>query len=138
MIPFAIQMIAPSVMIILIVRSRSRSKATSQRHQTFITALRKEFRAKIENYITPIIIMLSALPHTIISFAYACTELKQDWQRYAFLLAFFLTYIPQILGFILCILPSEYARNEFRQTNIGKWLFNIYSQMKCRKNRPKT
>jgi hypothetical protein len=73
-----------------------------------------------EHYVTPMIIVLSSLPQTILSFSYACTELKQPWQRYTLLTAYFLSYLPQMLGFILYVLPSTTYSEEFQQTIIGK------------------
>jgi hypothetical protein len=73
-----------------------------------------------EYYITPIIIILSSLPQAILSFSYACTELKQPWQRYSLLTTYFLAYLPQMLGFILYVLPSTAYTEEFHQTIIGK------------------
>ncbi len=64
----------------------------------------------------------SALPQAILSFLYACTELKQSWQRYTLLTTYFLSYLPQMRGFILYILPSRTFSNEFRLTIIGKRL----------------
>jgi hypothetical protein len=47
-------------------------------------------------------------------------ELKQSWQRYSLLIAYFLSYLPQMLGFILYVLPSTTFFEEFRQTVISK------------------
>jgi hypothetical protein len=80
----------------------------------------KQLKTQKEQYITPMIIVLSSLPQTVLSFSYACSELKQSWQRYILLTAYFLSYLPQMLGFILYVLPSTTYSNEFRQTVVGK------------------
>jgi hypothetical protein len=80
----------------------------------------RQLKTQKEQYITPIIIVFSSLPQTILSFSYACTELKQSWQRYTLLTTYFLSYLPQMLGFILYVLPSTIYLEEFRQTAIGK------------------
>jgi hypothetical protein len=46
--------------------------------------------------------------------------LKQSWQRYTVLTTYFLSYLPQMLGFILYVLPSTNYSEEFRQTLAGK------------------
>jgi hypothetical protein len=89
-----------------------------------------------ELYITPIIIVFSSLPQTILSFSYACTELKQTWQRYTLLTAYFFSYLPQVLGFILYVLPSSMFNHEFQQTLIGKGLIKKQSASTAAHSRP--
>jgi len=119
-IPFLIQVI--SITITLIRTACSRAQASGNRRKTFKDSFKKQFKTQKEHYITPIIIVFSALPQAILSFLYACTELKQSWQRYTLLTTYFLSYLPQMLGFILYILPSRTFSNEFRLTIIGKRL----------------
>jgi hypothetical protein len=117
-VPFFIQTISMSVLIIQITRSRARTSRNTL--QAFVDLFKKQFKAHREYYITPIIIVLSSLPQTILSFSYACTELKQPWQRYTLLTTYFLSYLPQMLGFILYVLPSTTYTEQFHQTVIGK------------------
>jgi hypothetical protein len=84
--------------------------------------LKKQFRTQKELYITPGIIILSALPQAILSFSLACTQLS-TWQRHALLAAFLFSYTPQVLGFILFVLPSSAYKKEFARTLIAKKLF---------------
>ena len=117
-IPFFIQIISITILIIQIAVTRSRISGNNQ--QTFFNVLIGQLKTQKEQYITPIIIVLSSLPQTILSFSYACTELKQSWQRYTLLTTYFLSYLPQMLGYILYVLPSTTYSEEFRQTAIGK------------------
>lgn len=117
-VPFLIQTVSITVLIFHIARRRARTNISRQ--QTFTDLFREEFKKDKENYMIPLIIFLSSLPQTILSFLYACTELKQPWQRYSLLAAYFLTYLPQMLGFILYVLPSVVYTEEFRQTIMGK------------------
>jgi hypothetical protein len=117
-IPFLIQVVSITILIFQIARSRERTHGNSQ--QTFSDLFKKQFKTHREYYITPIIIVLSSLPQAILSFSYACTELKQPWQRYSLLTTYFLAYLPQMLGFILYVLPSKTYTKEFHQTIIGK------------------
>jgi hypothetical protein len=125
-IPFLIQMISITIMIIRIATSRARTSG-SQR-DTFAGLLKKQLKTQKELYVTPMIIILSSLPQTILSFSYACHELNQSWQRYTLLAAYFLSYLPQMLGFILYVLPSTIFSEEFRQTIIGKRLLRQQHQ----------
>ena len=94
----------------------------------------KQLKTQKEQYITPIIVVLSSFPQTILSFSCTCTEFKQSWQRYTLLTAYFLSYLPQVLGFILYVLSSTTYSEEFQQTAIGK---RIVRQSRAAINRQK-
>jgi hypothetical protein len=117
-IPFLIQVISITVLIIQITVSRART--SGNRQQTFFDLFRRQLKTQKEQYVTPTIIILSSLPQAILSFSYACTELKQSWQRYTLLTTYLLSYLPQMLGFILYVLSSTTFSEEFRQTIVGK------------------
>ena len=116
--PFFIQTVSMTILIVQITRSRARANGSTL--ETFLDLFKKQFIAHREYYITPIIIVLSSLPQTILSFSYACTELKKPWQRYTLLTTYFLSYLPQMLGYILYVLPSTTYTEQFHQTIIGK------------------
>ena len=118
--PFLIQTI--SITLLILQRARSRARLRGNKKETFVSLLKKELKRQKELYITPMIIILSSLPQIILSFSYACTELKESWQRYTLLTTYFVSYTPQILGFILYVLPSATFKQEFQQTMIGKRL----------------
>jgi hypothetical protein len=86
---------------------------------TFSEVLKKQFETQKELYVTPTIIVLSGLPETILTFSFACTELN-DFQRHTLLCSYLLSYFPQVLGFILYVLPSTSYKKEFYETFIGK------------------
>lgn len=115
---FLIQLVSITILIIQVARSRART--SGNRQQTYVGLFRKQFKTHREHYITPMIIVFSSLPQTILSFSYACTELKKSWQRYTLLTAYFLSYLPQVLGFILHVLPSTTYSEGFGRTFIGK------------------
>ncbi|CAF3365925.1 unnamed protein product [Rotaria socialis] len=103
--------------------ARSRVKTMGAR-MTFGQVLKNQFQIQKELYITPIIIVLSALPQTILTFSLACTSLAH-WQRHTLLGAYLLSYAPQAFGFILYVLPSTTYKKEFAKTSIGKSYFKL-------------
>jgi hypothetical protein len=129
LLPVIIQIIAISILAMLIARSRMRA-TVAQRQSDFATAVRKQLRNNISQYTTPVIIIISALPQTILSFTYACTELRSAWQRHILLSAYLVSYLPQILGFLLDVLPSTKFKTEFKLTIIGRCLLNCFSKIK--------
>jgi hypothetical protein len=105
---------------------------------TFSEVLKKQFETQKELYVTPTIIILSALPQAILTFSFACTELS-DLQRHALLWSYLLSYAPQVLGFILYVLPSTSYKKEFYETFIGKKSLKwILSKKKSKTNIMKT
>ncbi|CAF0857990.1 unnamed protein product [Adineta steineri] len=123
-VPFLIQFFSITILITQTARSRARVVGQNNRN-TFMITLKQKFQMHKDHYLTPTIIVLSALPQAIFSFSYACTELTEGWQRYTLLTTYFLSYLPQILGFILYVLPSKTYKEEFRKTFIGKLLIKI-------------
>jgi hypothetical protein len=124
LLPFCIQII--SITLLIVLAARSRNKTTGGK-MAFRQVLIKQFRTQKELYITPVIIILSSLPQTILTFILACTQLT-IWHRHLLLIAYLLSYAPQILGFILYVLPSTTYKKEFGETSFAKtsisWIFN--------------
>jgi hypothetical protein len=122
--PFFIQVICITFLIVLAARSRMK---TIGHRMTFGEVLKKQFETQKELYVTPTIIVLSTLPQAILTFSLACIQLS-DWQRHTLLGSYLLSYAPQVLGFILYVLPSTSYKKEFYETLIGKkslkWMLN--------------
>ncbi|UJR11567.1 hypothetical protein I4U23_015747 [Adineta vaga] len=113
---FTIQTLSITILIILVARSRKRVTGDEK---NFLQMFKTMFNTKKELYVTPIIIVLSAVPQTILSFSLSCSELF-IWQRHILLPAYLLSYAPQILGFILFVLPSKGYRIEFQKTKLAR------------------
>jgi hypothetical protein len=117
--PFLIQVICITSLIIL--ATRSRVKTIGQR-MSLSQMLKKQFQNQKELYVTPTIIILSALPQTILTSSFACTQMT-DLQRHMLLSAYMLSYAPQVLGFIIFVIPSTHYKKEFGETVIAKKCF---------------
>ncbi|CAF0897048.1 unnamed protein product [Adineta steineri] len=123
MVPFSIEVIAVTLLIIMTVRSRLKAiKKTSFSHLLY-----KQIKKNKENYAIPMFTILSALPQTILTFGLACRELK-EWQQHALLVAYTFSFTPNILGFFLFVLPSGKYREEFGKTVIAKIYFQFLKQ----------
>jgi hypothetical protein len=114
--PFFTQIICITLLIVLAARSRMK---TAGHRMTFGEVLKKQFETQKELYVTPTIIVLSGLPQAILTFSFACTQLN-DFQRHTLLCSYLLSYGPQVLGFILYVLPSTSYKKEFSETFLGK------------------
>jgi hypothetical protein len=131
--PFIIQILSITSLIVLIARSRSRTMKHNH-SSIFNNPLTKQFQTQKELYITPIIIIFSTLPQIILSFSLACTELSSSWKRYLLLITYFLSYFPQMLSFVLHVLPSTLYNREFHETMIYKILIRkiLNIKIQCR------
>lgn len=120
-VPFLIQLFSILILIVQTARSRARTIQNYNRN-VFITILKKKFQLYKEHLILPTIIIFSFLPQAIFSFTYICTEFTDAWKRYLLLTTYFLTFLPQILGFLVYVLPSPSYKEEFFKTFLGKKL----------------
>jgi hypothetical protein len=122
LMPFFIQVVSITLLIILAARSRAK---TNGKQRTYSQILVKQFKTQKELYITPMIIIFSAIPQIIITFNLACTELA-NWQRHILLSAYLFSCAPQVLGYILYVLPSTSYKEEFNETLLArkylKWI----------------
>jgi hypothetical protein len=106
---------------VIVLATRSRSKVAGKK-MSFTQILKKQFFSQKELYVTPTIIIICALPQMILTFSFACTQLS-DSQRHALLVSYLLSYIPQVLGFILFVIPSSAYKKEFSETTLAKKCF---------------
>lgn len=116
LVPFIIQTVTVTILIVFAARSRAR---VGDRNKSFFKVMKKQFDTQKELYITPTIILISALPIIILAFSLACVKLT-DWQTHMLLVAYLLSYAPQVLGFVLYVLASTSYKREFCETSFGK------------------
>jgi hypothetical protein len=119
LIPFSIQILSITILIILAARQRSRM---GNNRDTYKEYLKRQFQRQKDLYIPPLVIVVSGLPQTILSFSFACLELVV-WQQHALLVAYFLSFAPQLLAFVLFVLPSSNFMKEFEATKLSKTIF---------------
>jgi hypothetical protein len=126
-LPYLIQ--TTSITLLIVFTTRSRVRATRQRN-TFYQALKTQFQNQKELYITPTLLIFSISPQVIATFSFACKDLSEG-QRHLLLFLYLLSNAPQVLGFILYVLPSSSYKNEFGETLIGKKFFQ-WMLKKCK------
>ena len=113
-VPFAIHLICTLSLILVIARRRAKVTGGTTTH-----LFRRHLNEHKELFVPVGFIILSALPQFIISFSLACTDFNQAWQRYSLIAAYFLSFVPETLTFLLYIEPSSSFKQEFSQTFIG-------------------
>jgi hypothetical protein len=108
--PFVINLIST---IILITR-KSRQQATIQTKRLYKDILIEQLRQNKHLLTAPIVLVILALPRLIMGFISTC--LKSSGDSWLFLTAYFISFVPPTLTFLVFILPSEFYKKEFRKT----------------------
>ncbi|CAF0849468.1 unnamed protein product [Didymodactylos carnosus] len=107
MIPFILNL--TSALIILISTSRKKSDA---RHLKYTTVLKNQLNEHKDLLISPIILLLLALPRLIFTFAFSCIH-QNAWQKYFLLFGYLLSFVPQTAKFLMLVLTSQLYKQEF-------------------------
>jgi hypothetical protein len=69
---------------------------------------------------------LFSLPLFIISFTLYCQNLESSWVRYLLIVSYFTSFIPQLISFILYILPSSFYSTEWHATKMGQLVSDYF------------
>jgi hypothetical protein len=69
---------------------------------------------------------LFSLPLFVISFTLYCQNLESSWMRYLLIASYFTSFIPQLISFMLYILPSSFYLTEWRGTKIGRRISSFF------------
>lgn len=95
-----------------IIVGSARQRSTVQSKRTFLEHLRQQLREHNQLLVSPVILILLALPRVIISLLPSCL----NWSRYSWLLlcAYFISFVPAILICIVFVLPSELYRKQLK------------------------
>jgi len=113
-VPFAINCISALTVIIIAARSRSNSQKT----KSFKEHLREQIHHHKHLLISPLILIVLALPRLVISFLSGCMKSARD--SWLYLIGYFISFIPSIMTFIVFVLPSEMYKKKFDDSL--KWI----------------
>ena len=113
--PFVINGISALIVIITITRTRS----SAQKTKSFKDHLYEQLHHHKHLLISPLILVLLALPRLVISFLSGCMEsARQSW---LYLIGYYISFIPAIMTLVVFILPSELYKKEFIETIKRVW-----------------
>jgi hypothetical protein len=117
-VPFSINLI--SAIIIIIVGARSRFLTVKQ--LTYKQHLWKQFQQHKHILLSPLILVLLALPRVIISFVSGC--MKSARNPWLFLVAYFVSFVPTVLHFFVFVLPSKMYRKQLKHVfgRMKRWI----------------
>jgi len=108
-VPFMCDLIAPIVLIM----QRARHQANAQHNRTFQRHLREQFHVHKHLLFAPIVLVILALPNLVITYVSKCMESIDD--AWIYLIAYFISFTPPILTFIIFVLPSKFYKDIFKK-----------------------
>jgi hypothetical protein len=108
--PFALNLISAVGVIFLL----SMRRAKVHQEHAFRAHLLSQLREQKYVIISPIGFILTAIPRLILTFQLECMKSARDPVS-VFLFAYFISFLPTILLFIIFILPSSVYRREFQR-----------------------
>jgi hypothetical protein len=106
-LPFSINCI--SAVIVIVIATRTRSNA--QKKKSFKEHLREQLQHHKHLLISPLILVVLALPRLIISFLSGCMKSARDSRIY--LIGYFISFIPSMMIFVVFVLPSKTYKKVF-------------------------
>jgi hypothetical protein len=108
--PFVINLFS----FLFIIFRGSRQRATTHRRHTYRQHLRKRLIGHKNLIISPIILVVLALPRLIISFLSGCVKVSHN--AWLYLLGYFISFIPSMSIFFVFVLPSKFYRKQFKES----------------------
>jgi hypothetical protein len=88
----------------------------------------KEMLARPAITLLPSIFSLFTLPLFVIGFSFECHNLENNSLRYLLISCYFITFIPQMVTFLLYIYPSSFYWKQWQTTTISKWIATFRHQ----------
>ncbi|CAF1537654.1 unnamed protein product [Adineta ricciae] len=108
--PFIANFVSALFVIIASVRRRVRA----QNIQTYKEHIHEQWKEHKQIVISPIILLLLSTPRLVISLLSAC--LKVSDYVWLYLSAYFISFLPSILIFVVFVIPSTLYRNTFKES----------------------
>ncbi|CAF4086440.1 unnamed protein product [Adineta steineri] len=97
-----------------IIFGTARQRSLAQTSQNYIAHIREQLREHKQLLISPAILLILSMPRLIISLLSGC--LKVSDKPWLYLFAYFISFTPSILVFIVFVVPSELYRKTLKET----------------------
>ena len=98
---------------IFIIIETARQRVATQTKQFYSKEFRKKFKQHKHLLLSPILVMLLSLPRLILTFQLDCHKSSEHFWLYLF--AYFVSFIPAVLVFVIFVLPSVVFKKAFQQ-----------------------
>lgn len=99
---------------LFIIFGHARQRSTTRTRQTFKEHVREQFSEHKQLIISPIALLVLSMPRLIISALPGCVRTSQNLWLY--LGAYFISFTPSILIFVIFVMPSELYMKTFKES----------------------
>ena len=99
---------------LLIIFGVARQRSVAQTNQSFLEHVRQQFKEHKQLIISPLILLVLSVPRLIISLLPDGVKVSENLWLY--LSAYFISFIPSMLIFLIFVVPSELYMKIFKQT----------------------
>ncbi|CAF1210464.1 unnamed protein product [Adineta steineri] len=90
---------------LFIIFGTARRRSAAQTNQNYMAHIREQFREHKRLVISPAILLILAMPRLIISLLSGCVKVSD--KPWLYLCAYFISFTPSILVFVVFVVPSE-------------------------------
>lgn len=101
----------------------ARQRSVAQTRQSYKQHIVEQFSEHKQLIISPIILLLLASPRLIISLLSGCMNISDN--SWLYLSAYFISFTPSILVFVVFVLPSELYKKKFKES-LTRWRRRTY------------
>jgi hypothetical protein len=99
---------------LFIIFRTARQRSVTRTGKTFSEHVRKQFNEHKQLIISPVILLVLLIPRLIISLLPGCVKMSENVWLY--LSAYFISFIPSMLIFLIFVVPSEFYMKAFKQS----------------------
>ena len=110
--PFVIHSLSSATLIATLARTKIAVRK-GKADQSFADVLREQISHHKQLLISPMILLILALPRLIISLGSLCVD--TSWRHYAFLAGYFISFAPIMLTLFVFIVPAPVYRDELKK-----------------------
>lgn len=114
LVPFGINLFSA----LYIIFGNARRRSVAQPDRTYQQHVREQFNEHKQLLISPVALAIVSSPRVIISLVPGCINTNEN--RWIYLSAYFISFIPAMLIFIIFVLPSDLYKEKFRES-MKKW-----------------
>lgn len=97
-----------------IIFGAARQRSVSQSNRSYMEHVREQFNEHKQLVISSLVLVILSSPRIIIVLLPACDNVSEKIWLYLF--AYFISFIPSMLVFIIFVLPSSLYKKKFKET----------------------
>ncbi|CAF0727323.1 unnamed protein product [Adineta steineri] len=101
---------------LFIIFGTARQRSVAQTSKNYITHIRAQLREHKQLVISPAILLILSMPRLIISLLSGCVKISD--KPWLYLCAYFISFTPSILVFVVFVIPSDLYRKTLKETLI--------------------